>query len=161
MSLEFRRLGDPEIDDLGSGPSVHLGDHDVAGLQVAVDDPLLVGVLHGLADGDEQLQPGPDGKPMLVAVVGDRHAAHQLHHEERLAGRGRAAVVHAGDVRMVHQGQRLPLGIEPGQHGARVHADLDQLERHLPLDWLGLIGPVDACPSPLRRGLRAACTGRR
>ena len=41
---------------------------------------------------------------------------HQLHDEERLAGRGDAAVVDAGDVRVVHQRQRLPLGVEPGQH---------------------------------------------
>ncbi len=62
--LEFRRLGDAEVDDLGRGPAVDLGDQHVAGLQVAVDDPLLVGVLHRLADGDEQLQPGPDREPV-------------------------------------------------------------------------------------------------
>ena len=73
----------------------------------------------------------------------------QLHHEERLAGLGGAAVVDAGDVGVVHQGQRLPLGVEPGQHRARVHADLDQLERHLPLDRLGLLGPVDGAHPPL------------
>ncbi len=149
VSLNLRRLGDPEVDDLRGGPAVHLGDQDVAGLQVAVDDPLLVGVLHRLADGDEQLQPGPDRKPMAVAVLGDRHPAHQLHHEERLAGRGGAAVVDAGDVRVVHQGQRLPLGVEPGQHGTRVHADLDQLQCHLPPDRFGLIGPVDGAHPPL------------
>ncbi len=113
-----------------------------------MDDPLLVGVLHRLADGDEQLQPGPDREPQAVAVLGDRHPAHQLHHEERLAGLGGAAVVHAGDVGVVHQGQRLPLGVEPGQHRTRVHADLDQLERHLPLDRFGLLGPVDGAHSP-------------
>ena len=61
----------------------------------------------------------------------------------------RAAVVDAGDVGVVHQGQRLPLGVEPGQHRARVHADLDQLERHLPLDRLSLTGPVDGAHPPL------------
>ena len=114
-----------------------------------MDDPLLVGVLHGLADGDEQLQPSPDRKPMAVAVLGDRLSAHQLHHEERLAGRGGAAVVDAGDVRVVHQGQRLPLGVESSQHRARIHPDLDQLERHLPPDRLGLGGPVDGAHPPL------------
>ena len=94
-----------------------------------MDDPLLVGVLDGLTDRDEQLQPGPDREPFAVAVLGDRLPAHQLHYEERLAGLGAAAVVHAGDIGVVHQGQRLPLGVEPGQHRARVHADLDQLER--------------------------------
>jgi hypothetical protein len=32
-------------------------DQHIARFQVAVNDPLLVGVLHCLADGDEQLQP--------------------------------------------------------------------------------------------------------
>ena len=158
---EFGRLGDPEVDDLRRRPAVHLGDQHVAGLQVAVDDPLLVGVLHGLADRDEQLQPGPDREPQAVAVLGDRLPAHQLHHEERLAGLGGAAVVDAGDVGVVHQGQRLPLGVEPGQHRPRVHPDLDQLERHLPLDRFGLIGPVDGAHAPLAEDFPQRCTGRR
>ena len=70
-----------------------------------MDDPLLVGVLHRLADRHEQLQAGPDREPQAVAVLGDRLPAHQLHHEERLAGLGGAAVVDAGDVGVVHQGQ--------------------------------------------------------
>ena len=98
---------------------------------------------------------------MRVAVVGDRHALDQLHDEERLAGRGGAAVVDAGDVRVVHQRQRLPLGVEPGQDGPRVHADLDQLQRHLPLDRLGLLGPVDGAHPSLAEDSRSACTDRR
>ena len=54
------RLGDAEVDHLGDRLAVVQRDQDVGGLQVAVDDPLLVGVLHGLADGDEQLQPLAD-----------------------------------------------------------------------------------------------------
>ena len=114
-----------------------------------MDDPLLVGVLHRLADRHEQLQAGPDREPQAVAVLGDRLPAHQLHHEERLAGLGAAAVVHAGDIGVVHQGQCLPLGVEPRQHRARVHPDLDQLERHLPLDRLSLTGPVNGAHPPL------------
>ena len=54
---------------------------DVGGLEVAVDDPLLVGVLHRPADQDEQLQPLGDRELLAVAVVGDRDAADQLHDE--------------------------------------------------------------------------------
>ena len=74
-------LGDAEVDDLGDGHAVDDGHQHVGGLQVAVDDPLLVGVLHGPADQDEQLQPLGDRKVLAVAVVGDRQAADQLHHE--------------------------------------------------------------------------------
>jgi hypothetical protein len=44
------RLGDAEVDDLGHRLAVLLGDEDVGRLEVAVDDALLVGVLHRLAD---------------------------------------------------------------------------------------------------------------
>ena len=108
-----------------------------------MNNPLLVGVLHGLTDRDEQLQSGPQGKPPLVAVRRDRGALDELHHEERLIGLRGAAVEDAGDVGVIHQGQRLTLGVEPGQDGPRIHTDLDQLEGDLALDGLGLIGAVD------------------
>src|SRR5262249_21743611 len=106
-------------------------------------NPLLVGMLHGLTDRDEDLQPGPQSQPPPVAVLRDRVALDELHHEERLIGRRGAAVEDAGDVGVIHQGQRLTLGIEPGQDGPRIHTDLDQLESDLALDGLGLIGAVD------------------
>jgi hypothetical protein len=43
-------LGDAEVDDLGHGAPSLTGDEDVGGLDVAVDDALLVGVLDRLAD---------------------------------------------------------------------------------------------------------------
>ena len=51
------RLGDAEVDDLGHGLAVVERDQHVRRLDVAVDDPLLVGVLDRLADRDEELQP--------------------------------------------------------------------------------------------------------
>ena len=111
--LLLGRLGHAEVDHLGRRPAVHLRHQHVAWLEVAVDDPLLVGVLDRLADRDEQLQPGLHREPLLVAVLGERHALDQFHDEERLAGRGEAAVVDAGDVGVVHHRQRLPLGVEP------------------------------------------------
>ena len=44
---------------------------------------------------------------------------------------------------MVHQRQRLSLGLEAGDDLARVHAQLDDLERDQPPDRLGLLGHVD------------------
>ena len=51
------RLGDAEVDHLGHRLAVVERHQDVRRLDVAVDDPLLVGVLDRLADRDEQLQP--------------------------------------------------------------------------------------------------------
>ena len=50
-------LAMPKSITFGTGVAVVQRDQDVGRLEVAVDDPLLVGVLHRLADRDEQLQP--------------------------------------------------------------------------------------------------------
>ncbi len=113
-------------------------------LDVAVDDPFLMGVLHGLADRDET---APAARAcveiVLVAVLGDRDPADQLHHEVGPARLGGPRVEHPGDVRMVHQGQGLPLGLEAGDHLLGVHARLDDLQGHLAADRLLLLGHVD------------------
>ena len=49
---------------------------------------------------------------------------------------------------MVHERQRLPLLLEALQDRFGVHACLDQLERHLALDWLGLLGDPDLAHAP-------------
>ena len=64
-------------------------------------------------------------KLVLVAVVGDGHALDQLHHEVGPTRSGGARVEYPGDVGVVHQCQGLPLGLEAGDHLARVHARLD------------------------------------
>ncbi len=161
VSLNSVALATPKSMIFGVAGRVHLGDHHVAGLEIAVDDPLLVGVLHGLADGDEQLQPSPYRESQAVAVLRDGLSFDELHHEERLAGLGRAAVVDAGNIGVIHQRQRLPLGVEPSQHSARIHPNLDELQCHDPRAPAPSARPGKPCPSPLRRGLRAGCIGRR
>ena len=116
------RLGHAEVDDLRHRLAVVEGDQHVGRLEVAVDDALLMRVLDRLADGDEQFQPLPRREVVLVAVPGDRHPLDEVHDEVRPAGAGRAGVEHAGDVRVVHQGQGLPLGLEAGDDLPRVHA---------------------------------------
>ena len=101
-------------------------------------------VLDRLADRDEQLQPLPRREVVLVAVAGDRHPLDEIHDEVRPATAGGAAVQHAGDVGVVHQGQRLPLGLEAGDDLPGVHARLDQLDGDQALDRLGLLGHPDA-----------------
>ena len=86
---------------------------------------------------------------VLVAVLRDRHALDQLHHEVRPAGVGHAGVEDLGDVRVVHQRQRLPLGLEAGDHLPRVHPRLDDLQRDLALDRRGLLGHEDRAVAAL------------
>ena len=56
-------LASPKSMTLGTGSVVVRGDEDVGGFQVAVDDPLLMRVLDGLADLHEQLQPSRNAQP--------------------------------------------------------------------------------------------------
>ena len=102
----------------------------------------------GLADLDEQLQPLPGGELVLVAVLRDGNAVDQFHHEVGPARLGRPGVEHLGDVRVVHQGQGLPLGLEAGDHLPGVHARLDDLQGHLAADRLLLRGHVDHAHAP-------------
>jgi len=60
----------------------------------------------------------------------DGHALDQLHHEVGPARLGSSPVQHVGDVRVVHHGQGLALGLETGDYFPGVHARLDDLQGH-------------------------------
>jgi hypothetical protein len=125
-------------------------DQDVRGLQVAVDDALLVGVLHSRADLHEQLQPLADVQLVGVAVLVERDAPDQLHHEEGGAVGGGAGVEQPGDVGVVHQRDRLPLGLEAGENDPGSAAlDANELDGDPALDGLGLVGHPDGAHAPL------------
>ena len=82
-------------------------------------------------------------QPVPVAVLGDRDAVDQLHDEEGAAGIGGAGVEDPGDVGVVHQGQGLALGLEPGDDLGGVHARLDDLQRDRAADGRLLLGEED------------------
>ena len=63
------RLGHAEVDDLGNRLAIDDRDQDIAGLQIAVDDALLVRMLNRLADGHEEFQPLFGRQPALVAEL--------------------------------------------------------------------------------------------
>ena len=77
---------------------------------------------------------------MLNTEVSDGSAADEFHHEVRPARVGRAAVKYLRNVGMIHQRQRLPLGLKPSHHLAGIHARLDDLQRHLAANRLLLLG---------------------
>ena len=132
------RLGHAEVDHLRppASPSCSV-DQDVGRLEVAVDDPLLVRVLHRLADRRRTApaaaaavswfwsQNSVIGTPLTSSIT--KYGRPDV---------GGAAVEHLGDVGMVHERQRLPLGLEAGDDLPRVHARLDDLQRHLAADRL-------------------------
>ncbi len=105
--------------------------------------PFWCGVLHGPANLDEQFQPLTGGISALVAVFGDRRAVHQFHDEIGPPGRGAAAVEHRGDALVIHQGQGLPLRLEPGDDLPGIHARLDDLQCDFAFDRFLLDRHVD------------------
>ena len=108
-----------------------------------MNDPLLMGVLDGVTDLDEQLQPVFGVKPLPIAILGDPGPPDQFHHEVRPAALGRPGIVDLGDVRVIHHRQGLAFGLEPRHDLPGVHPQLDDLQRHPPPDRLLLLGHVD------------------
>ena len=66
-----------------------------------------------------------------------------LHHQIRLASGSRAGIEDLGDRRVVHDGQRLPLGFESLHGCSIVHSGPDQLQRDLAPDRFDLLGQPD------------------
>jgi len=108
-----------------------------------MNDALLVRVLHGLANLNEQLQPLRGRELGLIAVLRQGDAVDQFHHEVGPARVGRAGVEDVGDVRVIHQGQSLTFGLKAGDNGAGIHAWLDDLQRHFASHRFALLGHVN------------------
>ncbi len=122
-------FGDAEVDDFGDRLGTFLdGDEDVAGFEIAVNDALLVGVLDGAADLEEEVEAGAGVELFAIAEGGDRGAADELHDEVRSPLLGLAAVEDFGDVRVVHHRERLALGLEARDDLAGVHAGFEDLD---------------------------------
>ena len=111
-----------------------------------MNDAFLVRVLDRPANLNQQIQPFLGGEVVLVAVIGDFDAAHQFHDEIGPAGIRGTRVQEFRDIRMVHERQRLPLGLEPGNNTLGVHAQLDDLERHAAVDGFFLLTGIDNKP---------------
>ena len=137
------RLGHAEVDDFWDRSVVLDGHQHVGRLDVAVDDALLVGVLDALTDLHKEVKPFGSGEAMLVAVLGNADTGDVLHSKVGLTLFGRPRLEDPGHVRMVHHRQGLPLGLEPGDDLAGVHAQLDDLQGDPPADGLLLLGQVD------------------
>ena len=135
-----RRLGDSEVDHLRHRDPVVQRHQDVRRFQVPMDHTFLVRVLHRVTHLSEQLEPLGRVEFGPITEVRDRHAPDQLHHEVRTSAGSRSAIEDLGDVRVDHQRERLPLGLEPRHDLARVHPELDDLQRDLATDRFLLLG---------------------
>ena len=109
-------LGDAEVDDARAAVGV---DEDVGGLEVAVDDAPLVGVVHGVDDLQEELDDGGDAGPWRevrerLAPLVERAALDVLHHQREATALDGHAVVHGDDVGVAELRGDLGLALEAG-----------------------------------------------
>jgi hypothetical protein len=107
---------------------------NVRGFDIPMNDPFLVGVLDCSTDLDEQFKTLPRQQLILIAVIRDFNAEHQLHDKKRTPAGGHSGIKDFGDIGMIHERERLALGFEPGYHLRRVHAQFDHLKRHPSLE---------------------------
>src|SRR5690242_14773655 len=95
-----------------------------------MNNGLLMRVLHSFANVNEQLEPFAGGQPMFVTESIYWNSGDELHDEVRSPLRGRTGIEDLCNGWMIHECKGLPLGFKPYHDLARVHARLDQLERH-------------------------------
>ena len=119
LAARGQSLGEPPVHHLhfAEGP-----DHDVGRLQVAVDDPVGVGVADRLA---ELLEDGQESPPVVAGVgavleeVLEGAALDQLHGQKRPAVGQGAQFMDGGDARVLELSGDVGLGAEAGR-GRRV-----------------------------------------
>ena len=149
-------LATPKSIIFGAALAIHLGDENVGGFQIAMDDGFLMRVLDAFADLHEELQPFARAEPVIVAVVRDRNTGDVLHDKVRRALGRRAGVEHFGDRGVVHQGQSLALGFEARNDFAGVHPGLDQLKSDTAANGFLLLGQPDLTHSAFSDFLQQA-----
>ena len=138
-------LGDAEVEQLHHAVRA---DHDVGGLEVAVDHRVLVGVSHCLTHRPEQRQPLPDAALVAAAPGGERLAVHELHREPRRpVGQG-VGIVEPGDAGIVELRQGALLGQEPLAAARGEPGVGEDLDGGLAAE-VGAIGEVHHAHSPL------------
>ena len=107
--------GNTEIDDLRYRLAIHLIHQQVAGFEVTMDHTLVVGMLHAMADVDEQGDALVQRQRMFFAIARHRRAVDELHGEVRETFRRGTGIVDLGDGRMAHLRQQLALHFKVGQ----------------------------------------------
>jgi hypothetical protein len=111
---------------------------NVRRLEVAVDHKVLVRVLHGLTDVDEQLEALLDGEVTGVAVRVDRLTLDELHREVRQPVSGQSSVDEMRDAWMLEQRQDAPFLDKASQYCLTRPDVPHELECHALLEFCAL-----------------------
>ena len=134
-------LGDAEVEEFGGAGVV---DEDVAGLDVAMDDEISMGVLDGAEDGEEEAEAVFDAEFEGFGVLGDPGSVDILHDEIGDVFGGGAAVEEAGDVGMLKSGEDLAFATEAFEDELGIEAGLDEFDGNLGFVlFVGAGGEID------------------
>ena len=139
----MRGLGNAEINDFGNRTVIMHRDHDIGGLDIPVDNSLLMCVLNRTADIHKQFQPRPHIQLVLIAKFSDRDTPYQLHHEKGSARVGCAGIQNLRNIGVLHHRKGLSLGLKSSDDLFGIHAQLDDFQRHTSCDRLLLLCHVD------------------
>ena len=133
------RLGKAEVEDLHGAVA---GNHDVLGLEVAVDEARGVGRGEPFRDLADQLERLPDREEAARGDLSERLAVDELHGEKRLAG-GLPDLEDRDDVPVVQRRRRARLADEPAKVlGVREEVGPEDLHGDLAAEPL-VARPVD------------------
>jgi hypothetical protein len=139
LHVALPELGDPEIEHLG--PAIGR-DHDVARLQVAVDDAALVRGGDGFGNRNGQPEELLKGQPARTSQAGQGLPLDELHRQEVHAA-GFLDRVDRDDVGVVEGGDGARLSLEPLESiGIAGQLGRQDLERHAAVEP-GIVGLVD------------------
>jgi hypothetical protein len=119
---EFR---DTEVEELQLAVA---RDEDVRRFEIAVDDQVLVRVLHDVAHGGKELESRVDRETACIAIAVDRFTIDILHREPRYAVTCDAAVDEAGDVWVLEKREN-PTLLQESSNELGTPGLPDQLER--------------------------------
>ncbi|PRQ04694.1 hypothetical protein ENSA5_05430 [Enhygromyxa salina] len=152
-AIGVEQLGDAEVDDLGDLAAVEAPRHEhVLGLEIAVDDAAVVGVLEPGQDLVEDLA-GRLGLPRLAEAGAELLADEQLHDQVLDARLRGPEVGHADAVGVVEARGALGLAIEAlADRAVRADVGVEDLDRDVALEG-GVPRAVDGAhaPSPEQR----------
>src|SRR5688572_30319125 len=104
-----KKFSDAEIQQLHLAFAIH---QDIGRLEIAMHDQVLVCMINGCQDLEEEVQALANAEAVSVTILGDGTAVDVFEHDEGLASWRYTCVIEARNVRMCQSCQDLALLLE-------------------------------------------------